>query len=119
MNGATNADPLALVSARAFLHGVSDQVRLRFQGKNGRVGTRGKVHALVESDFFGESVLVPACRVGVSGWRLDRLKETTDEISCRRNACLHYEGDRAAGQVERQDDTLALFPLPTEVPIPA
>jgi hypothetical protein len=112
MNGTVVTDPLALVSARAFLHGVSDQVRLRFQGKNGRIGRSGKVHALVESDFFGESVLVPACRVGVSGWRLDRLKETDAEISCRRNACAHHRAARAAEQVERRDVQPALFPIP-------
>ena len=103
---------MALVDARSFLHGVSEQVHRRFRGMNGQVGSRGKVHALVPVDFFGETILVPACRVGLSGWSVDRLQETSAEVNCRRSACLHHRTARLAEPVARRDDVQhALFAI--------
>jgi hypothetical protein len=86
------ADPLALTTARAFLVGVSEMQRVVFgEGANQLncvVGRSHVVHALVEVVWLGGvSLYVPACRVGFSGWQLDRLHANSADITCGRAAC--------------------------------
>jgi hypothetical protein len=113
MSATAHTDPLTLVSARTFLHGVSEEFVRRFRGgRNGRVGPRGRVHAVIPATFLGVDVMVPACRVGVSGWDFGRLHETSDEISCRRPACRNHVVARASTPATPEPgDQAVLFQL--------
>lgn len=89
-------DPLALMNARLFLEGVSAQQRALFgedpdHRLHCRIGRSRTVHPVKEIDWLGGvQLLVPACRVGFAGWRLDRMQPVDNpdpDTFCARPAC--------------------------------
>lgn len=85
-------DPLTMMDARAFLDGVSRRQRVRFGAADSRlrctIGRSHTVHTVVDAEWIGGvPILVPACRIGISGWNLDRMHPTSEPASCRRAAC--------------------------------
>ena len=86
-------DPLALMDARAFLEGLSERQRTQLRGANVRIGNGRVVHAATTIEWYGGVILVvPACRVGVSGWRLDRLTPSYGQVTCQRGRCRSAVG---------------------------
>lgn len=86
-------DPLTLMDARAFLEGLSDRQRVQFRDANVRIGQGATVHAVTTIEWYGGVPLVmPACRVGVSGWLLDRMTPSHGPVTCGRPACRAASG---------------------------
>lgn len=54
-------------------------------GQNGRVGDYGVVHLVhLEEGMAGIQLPAPACRIGLAGWRPERMAPTRDTVSCGR-----------------------------------
>ncbi|GAA0591627.1 hypothetical protein GCM10010174_03350 [Kutzneria viridogrisea] len=108
------ADPLELTSARDFLTAVSKRQHQQFGSDpqtrlHATIGRSTTVHAVVEASWLGGvQLLVPACRVGISGWRLDSLHATDVQVTCRRPACraaastAHLSAPRTSSTARRE-----------------
>lgn len=90
MTATSPSDPLPAAYA-----GTAEWYRRRFQARNCRVGTAGRVvHAVrMEPWIGGHEVPVPACRIGTGGWDLAALEPATADVSCGR--CLRLRSERA------------------------
>lgn len=94
MNAQVKApDPLTLMDARAFLESLSERQRVQFREANVRIGNGRTVHAATTIEWYGGvPLVVPACRVGISGWWLDRLHPSYGPVTCGRAACRASAG---------------------------
>src|SRR5690606_42040541 len=86
-------DMLKLMDARAFLESLSERQRVQFREANVRIGNGRTVHAATTIEWYGGvPLVVPACRVGISGWWLDRLHPSYGPVTCGRAACRASAG---------------------------